>query len=89
MFQPPGGPGAQQPQAQPDLPAPDPKLALDAPRGALFFLHSTADKASVVIGEAVVLTVYSGVEYFVRFGRLLFTDENRRLALLASPRPRP
>jgi CDP-diacylglycerol--glycerol-3-phosphate 3-phosphatidyltransferase len=45
--------------------------------------------APISLWTALVLTVYSGVEYFVRFGRLLFADENRRLSLLSSPRPRP
>jgi hypothetical protein len=63
MFQPPGTPGAPQPpQAEPELPPTDPKLALDAPRGALFFLHATADKTSAVIGEPVVLAVYAYID---------------------------
>jgi hypothetical protein len=65
IFQPPGMPGMPgppQPQAQPELPPTDPKLALDAPRGALFFLHATADKTSAVVGEPVVLTVYAYID---------------------------
>jgi hypothetical protein len=37
----------------------DPKLSLDAPRGANFFLHATIDKTAAVIGEQVTLTVYA------------------------------
>ena len=36
----------------------DPKLSLDAPRGANFFLHATIDKNAVVIGEQVIQSVY-------------------------------
>jgi hypothetical protein len=37
----------------------DPKLSLDAPRGANIFLHATTDKTAAVIGEQVTLTVYA------------------------------
>lgn len=51
---------------QPDLGPPqtpqqvttDPKLSLDAPRGALYFLHATVDKTSAVVGEQVTFSVY-------------------------------
>jgi hypothetical protein len=46
----------QEPQA---LPAPDPKLALAAPRGVYFFLHAAADKATAVVGEQVTFSVYA------------------------------
>jgi BatD DUF11 like domain len=36
----------------------DPKLALDAPRGNVYFLHATADKTSAVVGEQVTFSVY-------------------------------
>jgi hypothetical protein len=36
----------------------DPKLALDAPRGALYFLHATTDKASAVVGEQVTYSIH-------------------------------
>jgi hypothetical protein len=37
----------------------DPKLSLDAPRGANFFLHATTDKTTAVLGEQVTLSVYA------------------------------
>ena len=43
--------------APPPLP-PDPKLALDAPRGGIAFLHAVVDKTRAVVGEQVTLTVY-------------------------------
>ena len=53
----------------PDLQAPappvlttDPKLALDAPRGGVYFLHATIDKASAVVGEQVTFSVYEYVD---------------------------
>jgi hypothetical protein len=46
------------PNVEPARPPTDPKLALDAPRGAFVFLHATTDKASVVVGEQVTLHVY-------------------------------
>jgi oxygen tolerance protein BatD len=36
----------------------DPKLALDAPRGPIAFLHATVDKTRAVVGEQVTLHVY-------------------------------
>jgi hypothetical protein len=36
----------------------DPRLSLDAPRGAIYFLHATVDKTSAVVGEAVTFSVY-------------------------------
>jgi hypothetical protein len=46
------------PQTAPAPPTADPKLALDAPRGALYFLHATIDRPSVVVGEQVTFSVY-------------------------------
>ncbi len=48
---------------EPQAPAPppvqtDPKLALDAPRGNVCFLHATIDKTSAVVGEQVTFSVY-------------------------------
>jgi hypothetical protein len=48
---------------QPPPPAPpplttDPKLSLDAPRGAVYFLHATIDKTSAVVGEQVTFSIY-------------------------------
>ena len=37
----------------------DPKLSLEAPRGANFFLHAITDKTTAVIGEQVTLSVYA------------------------------
>ncbi|MGH7434389.1 MAG: BatD family protein, partial [Polyangiaceae bacterium] len=63
FFQPPGSAGSQPQQpAQPDVPPTDPKLALDAPRGQLYFLHATVDKTSAVVGEPVLLTVYAYID---------------------------
>ena len=53
------------PNAQPDAPpsvTTDPKLSLDAPRGALYFLHATADKTSAVVGEQVTYSVYEYID---------------------------
>ncbi len=46
----------------PQGPATDPRLALDAPRGELAFLHATIDKPRAVVGEQVTLTVYLYVD---------------------------
>ncbi|HEX8795533.1 MAG TPA: hypothetical protein VF765_31505 [Polyangiaceae bacterium] len=58
-----GGQGFPQPDLGPPQPTPqqvttDPKLALDAPRGALYFLHATVDKTSAVVGEQVTFSIY-------------------------------
>jgi hypothetical protein len=51
---------------QPPAPTPeiviDPKLSLDAPRGAARFLHATVDKSSAVVGEQVTYSVYLYVD---------------------------
>jgi hypothetical protein len=49
------------PQAPPPVTA-DPKLALDAPRGASYFLHATVDKTSAVVGEQVTFSVYEYID---------------------------
>ena len=36
----------------------DPKLALDAPLGAIAFLHATADVTQAVVGQQVTVTMY-------------------------------
>jgi hypothetical protein len=53
-------PGQQPPQQQ--AVNIDPKLALDAARADLLFLHATVDKTSAVIGEQVLLNVYLYVD---------------------------
>ena len=49
-------PGAD-PGAQPTVTT-DPKLALDAPGGAFYFLHAVVDNASAVVGQQVTFSVY-------------------------------
>jgi hypothetical protein len=44
----------------------DPKLALDAPRGTVAFLHATTDVTSVVVGQQVTVSMY------------LYSDPNAR-----------
>ncbi len=44
----------------------DPKLSLDAPRGATAFLHATIDRARVVVGEQVTLSVLLYVDAMER-----------------------
>jgi hypothetical protein len=54
-------PGLDAPEPQAGAPPPvqtDPKLSLDAPRGNVYFLHATIDKASAVVGEQVTFSVY-------------------------------
>jgi hypothetical protein len=46
------------PPSPPPAPTTDPKLALDAPRGSVYFLHATVDKPSAVVGEQVTFSVY-------------------------------
>jgi hypothetical protein len=40
----------------------DPKLSLDSPRGAVYFLHATLDKASAAVGEQVTFSVYEYID---------------------------
>jgi hypothetical protein len=47
-----------EPAPEPAPVATDPKLALDAPRGAEYFVHATVDKATAVVGEQVTLSIY-------------------------------
>lgn len=47
----------------------DPKLALDAPRAPVAFLHATVDKTRAVLGEQVTLTVYLYEDLRQRQGR--------------------
>jgi hypothetical protein len=54
-------PGFDQPEPQPMAQLPltlDPKLAVDVPRGAHYFLRGAIDKPAVVVGEQVTFTVY-------------------------------
>jgi hypothetical protein len=44
----------------------DPKLAMDAPRGTVAFLHATADLTNVVVGQQVTVSMY------------LYSDPNAR-----------
>ncbi|MEO7113568.1 MAG: BatD family protein [Polyangiaceae bacterium] len=46
---------------QPAVPL-DPKLALNAPRGAVAFLHAISDKVNAVVGEQVTYSVYLYVD---------------------------
>jgi hypothetical protein len=50
--------------AAPSPPEPqvDPRLSLDTPRGAVFFLHATVDKATVAVGEQVTFSIYQYVD---------------------------
>jgi hypothetical protein len=54
----PGFGGLDQTPALPPTPTTDPKLALDQPRGSIYFLHATVDKPSAVVGEQVTFSVY-------------------------------
>lgn len=49
------------PQAPPQVTT-DPKLSLDAPRAAYYFLHATVDKTSAVVGEQVTFSVYEYID---------------------------
>lgn len=40
----------------------DPKLALDAPRGAFYFLHAVVDAPSAVVGQQVTFSVYEYID---------------------------
>lgn len=46
----------------------DPKLALDAPRAAYYFLHATVDKTSAVVGEQVTFSVYEYIDIGAQAG---------------------
>jgi hypothetical protein len=56
------GPDVNPQPTEPEAPATDPKLALDAPRGQLYFLHVTADKTSAVVGEPIVFSAYEYID---------------------------
>jgi hypothetical protein len=45
---------------------PDPKLSLEAPRGATYFLHAAVDKTSAVVGQQVTFSVYEYSEVGAR-----------------------
>jgi hypothetical protein len=53
----------------------DPKLALDAPRGALAFLHAKVDKTQAVIGEQVTVEIYVYIEAGERSAELTDVHE--------------
>ena len=46
----------------------DPRLALDAPRGAIYFLHCTLDKMSAAVGEQIVYSVYEYIDVSAQTG---------------------
>ena len=56
-------------RAEPPPPSADPKLAMDAPRSPVAFLHATADKTHAVVGEQVTLAVYLYEDPYARQGR--------------------
>jgi hypothetical protein len=56
------GPDADERAAPQAPPLTDPKLALDAPRGASYFLHATSDKTTAVVGEQVTFSVYEYID---------------------------
>ncbi len=56
-------------QVEPAAPNADPKLAMDAPRAPVAFLHATLDKTRAVVGEQVTLTVYLYEDPYARQGR--------------------
>jgi hypothetical protein len=45
------------------------KLALDAPRGQVAFLHATVDKSQAIVGEQITLAVYLYEDPYTRQGR--------------------
>src|ERR1019366_2276741 len=47
-----------QAQPTPSAPPTDPKLTVEPPRGAVYFLHATIDKPNAVVGEQVTFSVY-------------------------------
>jgi hypothetical protein len=59
-------PGFDQPDQQLPPQAPpvtvDPRLGMDVPRGAVFFLHAAVDKTSAVVGEQVTFSVYAYID---------------------------
>jgi hypothetical protein len=54
---------------EPAAPSGDPKLAMEAPRAPIAFLHATVDKTSAVVGEQVTLNVYLYEDPYARQGR--------------------
>lgn len=54
---------------EPAAPTADPKLAMDAPRAAIAFLHATIDRPRAVVGEQVTLNVYLYEDPSARQGR--------------------
>jgi len=67
--------GLNPPTVEPPRPDTDPKLTLDAPRGALAFLHAKTDKTSAVVGEQVTLEIYVYVEATERSAELADVHE--------------
>jgi hypothetical protein len=56
------GPDVNQQPIEPAPPATDPKLALDAARGQLYFLHAAVDKTTAVVGEPIVFSAYEYID---------------------------
>jgi len=58
------------PDQQPSQPTfnTDPRFALDAPRGAIYFLHCTVDKTSAAVGEQLVYSVYEYIDLSAQTG---------------------
>lgn len=61
--------GDDSPRTEPAPPSADPKLAMDAPRSPVAFLHATVDKQNAVVGEQVTLSVYLYEDPYARQGR--------------------
>jgi hypothetical protein len=60
----------------------DPSLALEAPRGAVFFLHATVDASSAVVGQQVTFSVYTYEDLAIE-GKLAFDGSAWREATAA------
>lgn len=56
-------------RVEPAAPSADPKLAMEAPRSPVAFLHATVDKTRAVVGEQVTLNVYLYEDPYARQGR--------------------
>ena len=61
--------GDDQQRGEPIQPSADPKLAMENARAPVAFLHATIDKARVVVGEQVTLSVYLYEDPYARQGR--------------------
>jgi hypothetical protein len=74
-------PGFDEDRSSPEAVSTDPKLALDAPRASYYFLHSTVDKTSAVVGEQVVFSVYEYID--LGAGRVEIDEEDLHDASVA------